>query len=100
MNKLFLPSNNKHMIDRLSPPTSNAIPSDDSSTAVTGQKEAEIPAPPSSTEKNRKGVYSSTKKRRIKRLLDSDSEKRFDLRNGIKMLYTMYMNVNLSVTEY
>ncbi|XP_061179569.1 protein timeless homolog [Saccostrea echinata] len=60
---------------RASPPSSNAI-TEGPSTSVTSPVRAEVLAPPRSTEK--KGVYSSSKKRRIKRLLDSDSEKSED----------------------
>ncbi|XP_022340668.2 protein timeless homolog [Crassostrea virginica] len=57
-------------------PTSSAAPIvEDTSTLISKQAEAEDIATPSTTEKQKKGVYSSSKKKRIKRLLDSDSEK-------------------------
>lgn len=57
---------------------SSAVPAttiDDDDPAGTNQTEVPGTVPPGSTEKQKKGVYSSGKKRRIKRLLDSDSDK-------------------------
>ncbi|XP_062584373.1 protein timeless homolog [Saccostrea cucullata] len=61
---------------RASPPSTSAISSEGPTTSVTSPVRDEMLAPPRSTEK--RGVYSSNKKRRIKRLLDSDSEKSED----------------------
>lgn len=57
---------------------SSAVPAttiDDDDLAGNHQTEVPGTVPPGSTEKQKKGVYSSGKKRRIKRLLDSDSDK-------------------------
>lgn len=64
------------MIHRNSPTSSAAPIVEDTSILISKQAEAEDIATPSTTEKQKKGVYSSSKKKRIKRLLDSDSEKR------------------------
>lgn len=61
---------------------SSAVPAttiDDDDLAGTHQTEVPGTVPPGSTEKQKKGVYSSGKKRRIKRLLDSDSDKRSEI---------------------
>lgn len=57
---------------------SSAVPAttlEDSDSATINRTEVLETAPPGSTEKQKKGVYSSGKKRRIKRLLDSESDK-------------------------
>lgn len=61
---------------------SSAVPAttiDDDDPAGTHQTEVPVTVPPGSTEKQKKRVYSSGKKRRIKRLLDSDSDKRSEI---------------------
>lgn len=61
---------------------SSAVPAttiDDDDPTGTHQTEVPVTVPPGSTEKQKKGVYSSGKKRRIKRLLDSDSDKRSEI---------------------
>ena len=64
------------MIHRNSPTSSAAPIVEDTGSLITKQAEADDITTPSTTEKQKKGVYSSSKKKRIKRLLDSDSEKR------------------------
>ena len=71
------------MIHRNSPTSSAAPIVEDTGSLITKQAEADDITTPSTTEKQKKGVYSSSKKKRIKRLLDSDSEKRSGTKKNV-----------------